>query len=247
MVTVPKVVSMVIKTFFFDLVCNIIPDNRLRSFDFLEGLRKKMSYDYTMIAEDFGAGPEDYTNNFRNLGTIARSSSKSPKYCRLLYRIVNYLKPAIMIELGTAVGMSAMYIAKGNLGGKLFTIEGNTKLARMAEINFKTASLTNINLITGKFEDELPALLKDIKELDFIYIDGNHRLTPTLAYFELCLEKSHKNTIFVFDDINWSEEMQDAWRSIKNHTKVTVTIDLFMMGLVFLNPDFSKQDFIIRY
>ena len=83
--------------------------------------------------------------------------------------------------------------------------------------------------------------------LDFIYIDGNHKLLPTIAYFEQILEKSHKNTIFVIDDINWSAEMQKAWSIIKNHTKVHVTVDLFMMGLVFLNPDLSKEHFIIRY
>src|SRR5436190_8393448 len=63
--------------------------------------------------EDFGAGSKVAAGN-RLLADIVRSSSKSPRYARLLYRLVNYLKPAIMLEMGTAAGISALYQCKGN-------------------------------------------------------------------------------------------------------------------------------------
>lgn len=233
--------------FIYDLVTKVIPDRWLIMFNSLEKIRKGMSYDYSLIAEGFGVFENDKISSERPLSVISHKSSKNAKYCRLLFRIVDFYKPAVMIEMGTAVGMSAMYIAKGNPSGMLHTIEGNENLARYAEVNFKAASLNNINLIIGKFENKLPEVLADVKQVDFIYIDGHHRLQPTLLYFEMCLEKSHKNTIFVFDDINWSDEMQDAWMLIKKHKQVSVTVDLFMMGLVFLDPSLSKQDFVIRY
>lgn len=90
-------------------------------------------------------------------------------------------------------------------------------------------------------------VLAGISKTDFVFFDGNHQYEPTLKYFNMCLDKVHSKSVFVFDDINWSEGMQRAWNEIKNHPKVTVTIDLFMMGLVFFDPDLSKQDFVLRY
>ena len=41
--------------------------------------------------------------------------------------------------------------------------------------------------------------------------------------------------------------MEEAWAAIKAHTKVTVTIDLFHFGLVFLRKEQQREDFVLRY
>jgi hypothetical protein len=42
--------------------------------------------------------------------------------------------------------------------------------------------------------------------------------------------------------------MEAAWKEIQQHSAVTLTIDLFFIGLVFINPDFKvKQHFVIRF
>ena len=88
--------------------------------------------------------------------------------------------------------------------------------------------------------------MKEIGTLDYVYIDGNHQKAPTLSYFNQCLLNSHADTVFVFDDIHWSEEMEEAWESIKAHPKVTLSLDLFYMGLVFLREEqLEKQHFNI--
>ena len=90
--------------------------------------------------------------------------------------------------------------------------------------------------------------MSKIKSIDLLFVDGNHRRDATLKYFHESLKKSKPSSIFIFDDIHWSIEMEDAWEKIKSHSSVTLTIDLFFIGLVFFNPDFKvKQDFIIRY
>ena len=234
--------------FVYDLVTKVIPDKWSADFNSLESLREKMLKDQSIVpTEDFGAGHRGNGKHNRTISFITRNSSRQQKYCRLLYRIVCFYKPAIMIELGTAIGMSALYLGKGNPSGKLFTVEGNRALAEIAQRNIAAENLHNITVVAGGFDEKLTEILKQISQLDFIYIDGNHRLEATMDYFNRCMEKSHKNTIFVFDDINWNKEMQEAWMTIKKHPKVTVTVDLFMMGLVFLNPDLSKQDYVTRY
>ena len=53
--------------------------------------------------------------------------------------------------------------------------------------------------------------------------------------------------IFIFDDIHWSQEMEEAWQIIKQHPQVKVTIDIFFMGIVFLKKELQKEDFRMRY
>ena len=85
------------------------------------------------------------------------------------------------------------------------------------------------------------------EKIDFIFIDGNHRKDATLHYFKLYLLKAHQHSVMVFDDIYWSDGMKEAWAEIRDHESVTVTIDLFWVGLVFFVKDHPKQNFSMRF
>jgi predicted O-methyltransferase YrrM len=78
-------------------------------------------------------------------------------------------------------------------------------------------------------------------------MDGHHAKEPTLDYFELCLQHSHNDTVLVLDDIHWSQGMEAAWSAIKAHPRVTVTIDLYSLGLVFLRSEQAREHFRLRY
>jgi predicted O-methyltransferase YrrM len=87
-----------------------------------------------------------------------------------------------------------------------------------------------------------------MKTVDMAFVDGNHRFEPTKYYFEQLVSKVGTDSILVFDDIHWSEEMEDVWRVIKADERVVATIDLFFIGIALFNPAFkSKQDFTIRF
>ncbi|MEO7264530.1 MAG: SAM-dependent methyltransferase, partial [Ferruginibacter sp.] len=69
-----------------------------------------------------------------------------------------------------------------------------------------------------------------------------------LEYFSILLNHSTSSTVLIFDDIHWSAEMEAVWEEIKTHKAVTLTIDLFFIGIVFLRNDFyHKQHFSIRF
>jgi predicted O-methyltransferase YrrM len=93
----------------------------------------------------------------------------------------------------------------------------------------------------------LPEVIAGLSKLDFVFIDGNHRKEATLDYFKRCLPKLSENSIMIFDDIYWSLGMKEAWQEIKAHKDVTVTIDLFWIGLVFVRKGQVKEDFMIRF
>ena len=80
-----------------------------------------------------------------------------------------------------------------------------------------------------------------------VFFDGNHTYDHTLEYFEMCIPKTTNESIFIFDDIHWSAEMERLWDRIIRDERVVVSIDLFQLGLVFFRKELSKQHFVIRY
>jgi predicted O-methyltransferase YrrM len=235
--------------FVYNLLTEVISRKEENAFFLsIEKLRQSMLKNDTVInIRDFGAGFGGKTFVERKIKFVAHHSSKSKKYGQLLHRLVKHFSPSVMLELGTSVGVSAMYQASAAHSSKFITLEGCENTAEIAASNFKKLELKNIVQVTGDFEKTLPEVLKNLPMLDYVFIDGNHRKEPVLKYFYACLEKSNKNTLFIIDDINWSMEMMEAWNEIKADPRTTITIDLFMLGLVFINPDHTKQNFIIRF
>ncbi|MBL0340435.1 MAG: class I SAM-dependent methyltransferase [Bacteroidetes bacterium] len=214
----------------------------------IETIRKNLLHDKRELQViDLGAGSSfDGLAKTRSIKTIAKNFAKAPSYCRLLYRITEYLKPSIMVELGTSLGISAMYQSAGNPSGKLFTLEGCPETAMAAVENFEKNNFNTISCLTGNFNETLPILLNELKVVDYAFIDGNHTYEATINYFELFKKHCHENTVLVFDDINWSSGMKKAWAKIKSDPAVTISLDFFLVGIVFFNKGFSKQDFLLR-
>ena len=236
--------------FVFDFIINVLNDkNEYECYKKIEPLRQQLLNDNSIIeVEDFGAGSAVIPFKKRKINAIAKSSLKNKKFAKLLYRIVNYYKPGSIIELGTSFGITTCYIACANKDAEVYTFEGSKEIAKIARQNFERVGLTNINLTEGNFEKTFLDALQEIKKVDFAFIDGNHRRDATLRYFSNLLKKSSGASIFIFDDIHWSPEMEEAWKQIQEHGSVRLTIDLFFIGLVFFNPDFKvKQHFTIRF
>jgi predicted O-methyltransferase YrrM len=236
--------------FVFDFVKQVLNDSQnYPPYQSIEKIRKQLLTDSTAIeVEDFGAGSSVIKSNKRVIAAIAASSLKPKKFAQLLYRIVKYYKPETIVELGTSFGITTAYLASGNIKSRVFTCEGADAIASIAKQNFAHLQLNNVQLTTGDFAETLSPLLSNTGQVNFVFIDGNHRKEPTLNYFNQLLPQSTPSTILVFDDIHWSSEMEEAWELIKQHPAVTLTIDLFFIGIVFFNVDINhKQHFTIRF
>lgn len=236
--------------FVFDFITHILNDTtKYAYFDTIEALRGKLLQDTRMIdVEDFGAGSATMSARNRRIRDIARASLKNKKFAQLLYRIVRYYQPRSLIELGTSLGITTSYIAAANRAAMVHTLEGSNNIAKIARDNFQQIGLDNLHLTVGNFDETLPRLLAGVDAIDFAFVDGNHRRQPTLEYFSALRAKSVPSSILIFDDIHWSEEMEEAWKQIRGHESVTLTIDLFFIGIVFFRADFKvKQHFTIRF
>jgi predicted O-methyltransferase YrrM len=214
----------------------------------VENLKRELLKDKREIeVQDFGAGSSVDKDNIKVVGRIAKYSSKPKKYARLLYRLVKYFQPGTILELGTSLGLSTAYMASARPEAKVITIEGCPNISAIAQENFDNSGIKNVKLVTGEFDRVLPEVLTGIDKPDFVFIDGNHRKEPTIRYFEMCLEKAHNDSVFIFDDIHWSEGMTEAWDYICKHPSVTLSVDIFAMGLIFFKKELSKEHFIVKY
>lgn len=235
--------------FVFDVYTKIVKDKKkLPIYVEIEFLRKKLLKNRTVIEiTDFGAGSQIYKTNHRAISKIAKSAEKTPKFGRLLFRLIQHFKPSVIFDLGTSFGITTLYESNAYESVKVYTFEGCPETAKIAEANFKALNGQNIEVIVGNLDDTLLQKLKEIEQLDFVFFDANHRYEPTVRYFEMCMAKANEESVFVFDDIHWSEEMHDAWKYISKHPSVMISIDLFFVGLVFFRKNQPKQHFVLRY
>ena len=214
----------------------------------IEAQRKKLLRDARVVqVTDLGAGSHLNKNRTKKVRQLAKNALKSPKLAQLIYRIAKQQNPSNIIELGTCLGITTAYLSKAQPDANILTIEGCPQTAEIAYQNFHELGLENIEMQVGNFDDLLPRAIEEREALDFVYIDGNHTKAATINYFNLCLPKVTEDSLLIFDDIYWSEGMKEAWEEIKAHPQVTVTIDLFWIGLVYFKKDQVKEHFKLKF
>ncbi|THF49899.1 class I SAM-dependent methyltransferase [Flavobacterium supellecticarium] len=200
----------------------------------------------TISVTDFGAGSRVFKSNNRSVAHIAKNAGISKKRARLLFRLVRYFQPENILEIGTSLGLATASLASGNSKANITTIEGCPETARIARENMTTFGYNNIDSVVSEFQAYLNTSTNQNTTYDLIYFDGNHQKEATLRYFDTLLPTITNDTLWIFDDIHWSADMEEAWQKIKEHPQVTVTIDTFQWGLVFFRREQEKEHFIIR-
>lgn len=230
--------------FVYELVEKTVEDSRIfYAFPIIESLRRLLLRDDTLVnITDYGAGSKVEDASQRKVSSLARHSAVSPATGRLLFRLVHFLKPSTLLELGTSLGISTAYQAAAALRSTMITIEGCPETAALARQHFQQQNLLNVHLLTGAFREKLPEALRALKKLDYLYLDGDHRHGASLEYFEQCLPYAHAGSVFVIADIHWSGEMEDAWREMRRHPRVGLSVDLFHLGLLFFREEQREKE-----
>lgn len=234
--------------FVFNLLTKCFYDKKTKpEYSILRNYRKSLLNNKNFIeVTDFGAGSKVFKSNRRQISKIASTAGISPKRAELLFRVTNYFQPKNILEIGTSLGLATSALALGNTNAKIITLEGCPQTASVAKSNLENFDCKNVDTIITEFENFLVSTNLQATDYDLIYFDGNHSKKATLAYFDLLLQTITNDCVWIFDDIHWSPEMEEAWEIIKNHPKVTVTIDTFQWGFVFFRYEQEKEHFVIR-
>ncbi|MBO5012477.1 MAG: class I SAM-dependent methyltransferase [Paludibacteraceae bacterium] len=189
----------------------------------------------------------------RKVSDIAKRSLAKKKYAQMLARLVNWLgdgrlamgdEQLIVVELGTSLGVTTAYMAAMDKRNQVITYEGCPAVAEIAKENWKALGIKNIDCRVGEITADV--LDRDLERVDVAYIDANHTYAGTRAYFNVLAEKVHAKSVVVVDDIHYNKAMEKAWHEICEDERVTSTMDLYQMGLVFFDKDYWKRDYRIK-
>ena len=234
----PYLYSMVRESF--------VPARDEQPFVWIEEHRRHLLQNRTRIhVTDCGAGSHKL-GRVRSVADITGCSAVMPKYGRLLAWLVQWSGADTVLELGSSVGLGSMYLSHF-LQGKLVSIDACPATLEFTRSQQEKLSHRDVSFLEGEFSHVLPALDVASMKFDLVFIDGNHTYEGTMQNFELLQPITHRDSILVFDDIYWSEGMRRAWHEIRQHPRVTASVDIWQMGIIFFRPELSKEQFCIRY
>lgn len=119
--------------------------------------------------------------------------------------------------------------------------EGNPYVADIAKNVLEKAGLGHVNIITGAFKETLPEYLKSSNRIDIAFIDGHHEEFATLAYFEMILPYLSDDAVIIFDDIYWSQGMENAWKKFVYIYLSLPVLTFLIWELFLLNQVWQKK------
>ncbi len=120
---------------------------------------------------------------------------------RVLAMISRMINPAMILEIGTYTGYSAICLAEGlSSNGKLITLDINEELEDRVRAYFKEAGLeTVIDFQVGNALHIIPTLTSIF---DLVFIDADKENYST--YFDLIFDKVAVGGFILADNVLWS-------------------------------------------
>lgn len=165
---------------------------------------------YNLVTKGF------YNNTNYQEYSILKSNHKSVNYpisskqVNLLFRVVQYLQPKSLLEIGSSLESATSVFSLGH----------------------KNAIISSQNSSSEFY--------------DLIFFGGNSSQQEVLEYFEMLMPTCTNDSVWIVNAIHGSKDIENTWEIIKNHPKVTVTIDTFYLGFVFFRSEQKKEHFVIR-
>jgi predicted O-methyltransferase YrrM len=186
------------------------------------------------------------------VGDVSRRASTHPKWALMMFRLIRETKPEKCLELGTCLGVSSAYQAAAlqlNGHGSLVTLEKSEVRVSKALQHVDKLGLANVKALPGLFSDTLPSVLSTHTPVEFAFIDGHHDGHATIEYFrQIAPHTVAGRSILIFDDIDWSTDMKQAWQTIKNDERMYLTVDLFKWGIGVIGDNHApKQSYKLAF
>lgn len=212
--------------FYTEILC---PPNASQGLPNLEAIRREMKRDRNRIwVEDCGTGK----SGWRSVSDMAGRSLSTAERSSLYLRICAWKSSCRALELGTSLGLNALYLSEHC--SEVITFEGAASLCDYASKLFQRVGRDGIRIVEGDIGETLPGEIRKYGLADFVLIDANHRAYALHQYFETILPHTASGAIIAIDDIRWSRNFYQAWRRLAEHQEVSLSLDLGSYGLLFL-------------
>lgn len=193
--------------------------------------------------KDYGVGSKKMGNH-RKISTIFKTSSSIGKYGDMLYKIALYYQPKNILEFGTSLGIGTLHLYNGNKNSKITTVEACPNTLIEAKKNLEGLKSRTIHFEESTFQEYLNKNSKE--QFDVVFIDGHHDGKALKHYLKELKPQTHNDTIFILDDIRWSDSMLKAWNELIQDKEYRVSIDLFRIGILIPRKQQEKEHFVIK-
>ena len=144
-------------------------------------------------------------------------SRGSQKVNRFLFRLVNKVHPATIVEVGRP-SVASLYLQSAKPS---------------AEYLF-ASDLSELFLDT-----DVP--------VDFLYLNDYRNPELLEKVFDICVRRTTLKSVFVVHGICYSKEMKALWKRLQEDERVGITFDLYDLGLLFFDKTKIKQHYIVNF
>lgn len=161
------------------------------------------------------------------------------KEARLLYRLVRYFEPETVLTFGRLSALNTSALALGNLQTKVCLEQSSDFLETL-----NAMGVVNVSLIRHNQEEEEQF---ERENTGFVYYSLDDFGEDTWNNLEDGFGEVDEDTVLVFEGIHHSHRTEAAWEAIKANEDVTLSIDVYSIGMVFFRDGIEKQDFVLKY
>jgi|GEM_PF-1235025 len=176
---------------------------------------------------------------------LLSANSNHIRTCHTLFRLAHDAKAEYMVETGFCGDPDSAYLAHVTSSAHCLCLSCNNDFTAYGKAFFKTLNVPNVECLTCNQVLHLQQALAKLPHLDFAVFNSNMDTQFQLDCFQACLEKKHQHSIFVMKQIH-SKNMDKVWNTVKNNPEVSVSLDLFSIGILLFRPDLQKRKYILR-
>lgn len=181
------------------------------------------------------------------VGEIVRREAIRPKQGALLFRLANYFQPDYILQIGASAGLATLYLTAYSQRSACVVLERIPTLAPIARQVWEKGARAAIDLRVGEYGALLPEALAGMPRLDFVFFNRAEESDDRDSLFDACVQKAHTGTVMVITGIRANPTMRAFWRAVCLRPEVTVTLDLYAMGIVLFNRKLHKRDYIVYF
>ena len=176
----------------------------------------------------------------------------SPFVFKFIQEILNGKSPLIAIENNTPAVNEILQEIEAASSSKLHP-KIKLVIARLLQSNhpvsfsvtgdmkpFDADSAINTNAKIGSTQS--------VESIDFAFIGKGQNKETMLQSASRLFDKMHSNSWVILHGIHADSNMETVWNTLKEHSNIRLSIDLFTIGILFCRKEQKEQEhFIIRY
>jgi len=165
----------------------------------------------------------------------------------LLFRLVNYVSPCTIIEIGTSHGLTTLYLSSAKKQVRCITVDKEQPENTIAQKLFEKTG-ANIEFHVDSSFLCLGEILKSVSLAGFILFTVNRNSLSTIRLlFEQCLNSTDCNSLIVIKGIHSCGRTARWWNEVISDNRTGVTFDLYDVGFVFFDKTKIKQHYIVNF